>query len=74
MVDQAPGATVETLDAGVAKRSAFSLAVLWGQGCPRRVSAAWRELIRRAVLTHGMWSRCLGISKSSFAEHLLVVS
>ena len=39
---------------------------------------AWRELIRRAVLTHGMRpvevSRYLSISKSSVAEHLRIVS
>jgi hypothetical protein len=41
-------------------------------------SAARRELIRRAVLTHGLRpvdvSRYLGISKSSVAEHLRIAT
>jgi predicted ArsR family transcriptional regulator len=44
----------------------------------RRVSGARRELIRLAVLTHGMRavdvSQYLGISRSSVTEHLRAVS
>ncbi len=73
MLDQAPGR--DRRDLGRRRGEAVSdfAGVLRGRERPRAVSAARRELIRRAVLTLGLRSvdvsRYLSISKSSVSEH-----
>ena len=71
---RASAADLPALAARVAYRTGVTVEALRASGRPRAISAARRELIRVAVLEHGLRrvdvSRFLGVSRSSVTEQV----